>query len=624
MKLNINLTLYLKILILLTVTIVPGKALSLENCKWDNRKGIPCVIIKPTPNTSAYSSQTVKKEIITKQEIINSGAIDIKDVLKTIPGLDIFQSGPMGQQTSMFTRGSESNHTLVLLNGMPINDQSVTDGLFDFGQDFIQTIQQIEIYKGANGAHFGPSAIAGAVNFITAIDYKNSITMSGFNGKNNSIDGNYTKITNNGWHLNFKGSATQSKTNSALSDGAEKDDADNIQVNLNTTKWLDNNTKLTSTLYSRKTNADYDGSSTDESGYVANNIMYALQTGLDRVSKNKQDSLMLHYHNYDREYENSGYLDEYDSETLTIRGERKIRSTSKFSFGYGSEYKYDWGSFENRGSYNASTKGHVKDFGIFGNFGYKLSENAVLSLYSRSDDHNVTGRNETYKINLEKIINKFKFGLTHSTGLRNPTLYEFYGTDNYGIKGNKDLNPEKSKTNEMSGEYKITNGISFKMTAYRAKIFDQIETNAGYTKHENELINLNQEGLESKFAYKNNNKNFSVFSNFSKSEKTNGQTQNRRPEITFGSNYIQSFKNSFIGPFNFNISYRYTGKYNDWTGSKNEFVKSTDLVDFSISKNVFGNIFSLKMTNLLNEKYERPATYSQDGRQIRLGFKKNY
>jgi len=277
MKLNINLTICLKILILLTVTIAPGKALSLENCKWDNRKGIPCVIIKPTPNTSAHSSQTVKKEIITKQEIINSGAIDIKDVLKIIPGLDIFQSGPMGQQTSIFTRGSESNHTLVLLNGMPINDQSVTDGLFDFGQDFIQTIQQIEIYKGANGAHFGPSAIGGAINFITAIDYKNSIAVSGFNGKNNSIDGNYTKITNNGWHLNFKGSATQSKTNSALSDGAEKDDADNIQVNLNTTKWLDNNTKLTSTLYSRKTNADYDGSSTDESGYVANNTMYVLQ-----------------------------------------------------------------------------------------------------------------------------------------------------------------------------------------------------------------------------------------------------------------------------------------------------------------------------------------------------------
>ena len=100
--------------------------------------------------------------------------VDTNDVLKLIPGLDVFQSGQKGQQTSIFTRGSESNHTLVLLNGIAINDQSVTDGLHDFGQDFVQTIQQIEIYKGANGAHFGPSAIAGAINFITDMDYTNS------------------------------------------------------------------------------------------------------------------------------------------------------------------------------------------------------------------------------------------------------------------------------------------------------------------------------------------------------------------------------------------------------------------------------------------------------------------
>ena len=65
------------------------------------------------------------------------------DILKSIQGLDVFQSGQKGQQTSIFTRGSESNHTLVLLNGIPINDQSSTDGLHDFGQDFIQTIQQL-------------------------------------------------------------------------------------------------------------------------------------------------------------------------------------------------------------------------------------------------------------------------------------------------------------------------------------------------------------------------------------------------------------------------------------------------------------------------------------------------
>ena len=80
--------------------------------------------------------------------------MDLNNVLKMVNGLDVFQSGEKGQQTSVFTRGSESNHTLVLLNGVAINDQSVTDGLHDFGQDFINTLQQVDIYKGSSGVHF--------------------------------------------------------------------------------------------------------------------------------------------------------------------------------------------------------------------------------------------------------------------------------------------------------------------------------------------------------------------------------------------------------------------------------------------------------------------------------------
>ena len=117
------------------------------------------------------------------------------DLIKKVSGIDYYQSGQKGQQAGIFMRGSESNHTLVLLNGIAINDQSTTNGLHDFGQDFIQTIQQIEIYKGSNGAHFGPDAIGGAINFITDVDYSNSYSLSGFNLNNNSTNYNITKIT---------------------------------------------------------------------------------------------------------------------------------------------------------------------------------------------------------------------------------------------------------------------------------------------------------------------------------------------------------------------------------------------------------------------------------------------
>ncbi len=178
--------------ILLILTSI--EALSLEKCEWKNTKGIPCVIITKTPNTSFFDEKNINKITITKQDIINSGALDVNDVLKMVNGLDVFQSGEKGQQTSIFTRGSESNHTLVLLNGIAINDQSVTDGLHDFGQDFISTLQQVDVYKGSSGVHFGPNAIAGAINFITDIDYSNSYSMGGSNINNLNLDYNTTKI----------------------------------------------------------------------------------------------------------------------------------------------------------------------------------------------------------------------------------------------------------------------------------------------------------------------------------------------------------------------------------------------------------------------------------------------
>ena len=189
--------------------------------------------IQKIPNTSIYSENGVGKITITKQDILNSGAQDLKSILDKIPGLDLKQNGQAGQLTSLFSRGTNSNHTLVLLNGVAINDQSTTQGLHNFGQDFVQTLQQIEIYKGPNGAHFGPSAIGGAINLITDVDYQNNLNVNGYNFLNNSVDGNYTMVTDNGWTLNFKGGLNKTKTGSARHGGAEDDAAENAQFNFN-------------------------------------------------------------------------------------------------------------------------------------------------------------------------------------------------------------------------------------------------------------------------------------------------------------------------------------------------------------------------------------------------------
>ena len=134
---------------------------ALEKCKWKNISGKPCLTIFEVPNTSKITEGTVGKTIITKKQMNDSGYKDVRSVLEQVVGVDVYSDGPRGQKTSIFMRGTNSNHTLVLLNGIPINDQSSPKAMFDFGYDFLQGLQQIEIYKGASGAIFGPAAIGG-------------------------------------------------------------------------------------------------------------------------------------------------------------------------------------------------------------------------------------------------------------------------------------------------------------------------------------------------------------------------------------------------------------------------------------------------------------------------------
>ena len=108
--------------------------------------------------------------------------------------------------------------------------------------------------------------------------------------------------------------------------------------------------------------------------------------------------------------------------------------------------------------------------------------------------------------------------------------------------------------------------MKFTSTAYKSKVFDRIETNAAYSEHENKLIDINQEGIENELIFRKKDKKLSIFSNFTKSRKDNGQAQSRRPDLSYGANYSKKIETDSYGPFTFNLNYKYTGKFVDWDG----------------------------------------------------------
>jgi vitamin B12 transporter len=115
-----------------------------------------------TPINEIGSTVTV----ITEKEIERDQKRTLPDVLRTVPGLNVVQTGGPGGKTSVFLRGSNSNHTKVLIDGIDVNDPS-QDGVFDFGQVVTSDIAQIEVLRGPQSSLYGSDAIGGVVNIVT-------------------------------------------------------------------------------------------------------------------------------------------------------------------------------------------------------------------------------------------------------------------------------------------------------------------------------------------------------------------------------------------------------------------------------------------------------------------------
>ena len=319
---------------------------------------------------------------------------------------------PKGQKTSIFMRGTNSNHILVLLNGIPINDQSSPKAMFDFGYDFLHGLQQIEIYKGAAGAIFGPAAIGGAINFVTDIDYQNSILVSGSNSRTNSISGNYTYLTKNGWHHNIQAGSSQIEELSTQNTFDDLDGTKNLSFNYNSVKYLDDNTKFKiHWLLEKQTLVMIVGMMQMQ----MLTISCMLYSHLREKKKNFNDNFTAHVHVHDRYYD-TAVKNKYYSKSYTIKGERKL----DLEIIYQSDLEVIIITikeiFKVKGNWGSSARGHSDNLGLFSNLGYKFNDTTIFSAHLRGDSHKYSQENLTYRINLTKLLNNFTLSLSESTG----------------------------------------------------------------------------------------------------------------------------------------------------------------------------------------------------------------
>jgi vitamin B12 transporter len=117
----------------------------------------------PTPDQNVASSVTV----ITGKDLEREQRRTVADALRAVPGLNVVQTGAVGGQTSVFMRGTNSNHVKIYIDGIDVSDPSVVTGAFDFGHLTVSDVERIEVLRGPQSGLYGANSLGGVISIVT-------------------------------------------------------------------------------------------------------------------------------------------------------------------------------------------------------------------------------------------------------------------------------------------------------------------------------------------------------------------------------------------------------------------------------------------------------------------------
>ena len=125
----------------------------------------PDMVVTPSRVAESLSDTLASVSVITREDIEFSVAEDLFELLRLQPGVDIVRNGGPGAQTSVFLRGSNSNHVLVLIDGIRVGSSNT--GAYAWEQLPINQVERIEIVRGPRGSTYGSDSIGGVIQVFT-------------------------------------------------------------------------------------------------------------------------------------------------------------------------------------------------------------------------------------------------------------------------------------------------------------------------------------------------------------------------------------------------------------------------------------------------------------------------
>ena len=420
------------------------------------------VIVTATRTESPAAEILASVELIHGDDLIRQPAADLGDALRMVPGVEVVRLGGPGQQTSLFLRGTESNHVLVLVDGLRINPGTIgSASIQNIAPEFVE---RVEVVKGPRSTLYGSDAIGGVVNVITrraadegasvqagfgSYDTQSASFSAGAGSERAEASIAASWLDSAGFPTRTGDSSDRGYENSSFTASAG---ADAGPVKLGLRAWYATGTSEYSDFFVTPVDQDFEDSALTASASFTPSAAWssrlALGHAVDELKQNQSPDF-LDTRRSTVDWQNDVELSERQTLTAGLLWQDEKADAESF----GLPYRAD----------TTTSQFYLQDQAAVG--AHRLLLGAAYT------DHETFGGHATWNA-------EYGFGfaggallsIAAGTAFRAPDA-----TDLYGFGGNPELDPEESQSYELSYRQPIGERQSVSLAAFRNDIDGLIE-----------------------------------------------------------------------------------------------------------------------------------------------------
>ncbi|MDH4258712.1 MAG: TonB-dependent receptor [Gammaproteobacteria bacterium] len=569
----------------------------------DSLPPVEPVVVTATRTESPMDKVLASVDIIESAELRRQPAADLGDLLRMRAGVEVARLGGPGQQTSVFLRGTESNHVLVLVDGVRINPGTIGSAALQNIPP--ELIERVEIVKGPRSTLYGSDALGGVINVITRRRTTTGATVQAGAGRHDSRSASLNAglagargdaslglswVDSAGFPTRSGDSIDRGYENLSLA-AAARTDLGGVELEMRA--WRAQGTSEYSDFFVTPVDQDFRNSAVAlTAGFAPTEAWRSRITvahALDELEQN-QTADYLRTGRWQFDWQNDIAVSEKHALTAGVIWQDEDADAESFGLPYAAD--------------TATRQFYLQDQMSFGG--------AQVLLAAGYTDHETFGGHQTWNAEFGYALgNATKLTLSAGQAFRAPDA-----TDLYGFGGQAALDPERSQSYEASLRHDTAGGQRLMLALFRNEIDDLIEfvvTDFGTFEGENRNVERARiHGIEASWRYES--ERWSAHAAATLQDPRNratGERLLRRAGENFALGVLRRFGASEIA-----VDLLYAGDRKDF-GFPPVTMPSYWLANLSASFAVNENWTLLaRMENLLDEDYELARGFNTMGRSL--------